>query len=197
MDHPIRLVVKDDLQRSRLTVFFRLFLALPHLLWLMIWAYAVYLLAIVIWFVALFGGRLPEGLHDFQARWLRYSTHVYAYVTLLANPFPAFTSNENYPVDLEIDGPEPQSRLTVFFRLILAIPAWIIASVLTNLLGVLAFLGWFACLFMGRMPEGMRNLGAYCLRYQQQTFGYGLLLLTQRYPSLGTGEPSETAVTTN
>lgn len=194
MDHPIRLIVNDDLERSRLTVFFRIFLALPHLLWLTIWAYAVYLLAIVNWFIALFAGRVPDGLHDFQARWLRYSTHVYAYWMLLANPFPAFSSSEAYPVDLEVDRSSRQSRLTVAFRVILAIPAWILATVLVFLLGVLAFLGWFVCLAMGRMPEGMRNLGAYCLRYQQQTLGYGLLLLTQRYPTLSTDQPSQTAV---
>jgi hypothetical protein len=33
----------------------------------------------------------------------------------------------------------------------------------------------------------MRNIGAFCLRYQIQTFAY-LILLTGRYPSLSTGE---------
>ena len=32
--HPIRLVVTDDLQRNRLTSFFRLIVAIPHLVWL-------------------------------------------------------------------------------------------------------------------------------------------------------------------
>ena len=31
--HPIRVLVNDDLQRNRLTVFFRLILAIPGLLW--------------------------------------------------------------------------------------------------------------------------------------------------------------------
>ena len=35
--HPIRLLVADDLRRSRLTVGFRLFLAIPHLIWLAGW----------------------------------------------------------------------------------------------------------------------------------------------------------------
>jgi Domain of unknown function (DUF4389) len=194
MDHPIRLRVDDNLERSRLTVFFRLLLVIPHLIWVTIWAYAVYLLAIVNWFVALFTGRVPDGLHGFQARWLRYSTHVYAYWLLLADPFPGFSSGDAYPIDLEVEGPSRQNRLTVLFRAILAIPAWILATVLVTLLGILGFFGWFVCLVMGRMPEGMRNLGAYCLRYQQQTLGYGFLLLTQRYPSLSTDQPSHTAV---
>ncbi len=36
--HPVRLVVTDDLRRSRLTVFFRWLLAIPHLLWLGLWS---------------------------------------------------------------------------------------------------------------------------------------------------------------
>ena len=195
MDHPIRLIVNDDLQRSRLTVFFRLLLAIPHLIVLALWSIAAYIVAIIGWFATLFAGRLPDGLHEFQARFLRYATHVYAYTFLLADPWPAFGGGEGYPVDLEVAGPQEQGRLGVFFRLILAIPALILQYVLVYLLELLAFLGWFACLAIGRMPEGMRNLGAYCLRYQQQTIGY-IFLLTDRYPSLSTGSTEASAAPT-
>jgi hypothetical protein len=39
-------------------------------------------------------------------------------------------------------------------------------------------------LFLGRMPDGLRNLGAYALRYSAQTDAY-LYLLTERYPDAG------------
>src|SRR4051794_24035278 len=116
MDHPIHLTITDDLQRNRLTVFFRLILAIPHVIVLALWGIAFYLVAIVMWFATLFAGEAPEGLHDFQAKWLRYSTQVNAYCFLLADPFPAFGGADGYPVDLEIAPREPQSRLTVFFR---------------------------------------------------------------------------------
>ena len=61
--HPIRLAVTDDLRRSRLTVFFRLLLALPHLIWLALWGIVASLAAIVNWFATLFVGRSPDGLH--------------------------------------------------------------------------------------------------------------------------------------
>ena len=189
--HPVRLAVTDDLRRSRLTVFFRWILAIPHFIWLALWGVAALVAGLVAWFAALVLGRVPLGLHTFIAGFVRYATHVYAYQFLLANPFPGFTGKEgSYPVDLEIDPPVPQGRLAVFFRLILAIPAWIFASVLQYVLQIVAFLGWFVCLFLGRMPEGMRNLGAYCLRYYMQTEAYSLLL-TPRYPSLAGGSPGE------
>lgn len=179
--HPIRLQVTDDLKRSRLTVFFRLLLFIPHAIWLWLWSIAAQLAVLVAWFAALFTGRVPDGLHNFLAAYVRYMTQVTAYVTLLADPFPGFTGGA-YPVDVEIAPPAPQSRLVVFFRLLLAIPAWIVMTVLGAVLRVIGFLGWFACLALGRMPEGMRNLGSYCLRYEAQTNGY-VFLLTDKYPS--------------
>src|SRR5712691_2812907 len=88
--HPIRLVVNDDLQRNRLTVFFRLILAIPHIVWLSLWAVIAVLAWIVNWFATLITGRSPDGLHTFLATFLRYSVHVRAYILLIADPFPGF-----------------------------------------------------------------------------------------------------------
>jgi hypothetical protein len=139
---------------------------------------------IVGWFAALFTGRLPQGIHDFLARYQVYTTHFNGYWNLLANPYPKFSGRTGtYPVDLHVDRAERQSRWTIAFRIILAIPAMILTWVFQQVLSIIAFLGWFACLVLGRMPKGMRDLGVYCLRYQEQTYCY-LSLLTSRYPSL-------------
>jgi len=180
--HPIHLVVTDDLERNRLTVFFRLILAIPLFLWLVLWSIAVSLVVIVAWVVGLIAGRVPDALHSFMASFTRFYTHVSAYTWIAADPYPGFTGATGYPVDLEIAPAESQSRLTIFFRLILAIPAAIVANVLQNVAGVVAILAWFYALFTGKANKGMRDLQAYCLRYQAQTTAY-VLLLTQRYPS--------------
>ena len=182
-EHPIRLVVNDDLQRNRLTVFFRLILAIPLLLWAVLWGVIAMLAYIVNWFATLFMGQSPTGLHNFLATFLRYTTHVRAYTLLVADPYPQFTGREGtYPIDLEVDPPEAQNRLTVFFRLILAIPAYIISSIMGYLNRAIAIFSWFVALILGRVPEGMRNFAAFALRYEQQTTAYAYLL-TQRYPS--------------
>jgi hypothetical protein len=186
--HPVRLVVTDDLKRSRLTVFFRLLLAIPHVLWLELWGIAVCVAVLVAWVAALFTGRVPDGLHAFIARYLRYTTHVYAYILLLADPFPPFSGQASYPVDLHLEGPQDQGRITVLFRLVLAIPALILTSVFRSVNEVVAILGWFYALFTGRMNAGMRDLSAWLLRYELQTHAY-LFVLTGRYPSLA-GAPT-------
>ena len=185
--HPIRLVVNDDLRRTRLTVFFRLILALPLILWALLWSVIALLAVIVNWFATLFTGRSPEGLHNFLATFLRYTTHVRAYFLLIADPYPRFTGKPGtYPIDLEVDPPERQNRLTVFFRVILAFPAMFVTNILSNLSQLLAVFSWFIALVTGRVPEGIRNFAALALRIETQTYGY-LLLVTGRYPSFNVG----------
>jgi hypothetical protein len=207
--HPVRLVVTDDLRRSRLTIFFRLLLAIPHLVWLILWSIAVIFAALAGWVAALVTGRLPGGVHRFLAAWVRYGTHLGAYLLLAANPYPSFTGEPGYPIDVELPEREPQPRWKTAIRILLALPALLLAAVLgggfggggggssygadggtasqwsTGFLGVAvacAILGWFASLALGQMPAGLRNLGAYAIGYGAQTYAY-LLLLTDRYPN--------------
>jgi hypothetical protein len=180
--HPVKLVLEDDLDRSRLTVFFRLLLVIPHIVWFFLWTIAAILAAIAGWFAALVLGRLPLPLHRFLAAWVRYGQHWVAFLYLVGEKFPGFTGRAgSYGVDLEIAPPEGQSRWSILFRGILDMPAWLLAFGLSGVLGFVGVLGWFYALVRGQMPEGLRNLGAFCLRYSSQTTAYSLLL-TDRYP---------------
>jgi hypothetical protein len=183
LPHPVRVAVRDELRRSRVTTFFRLPLALPHFVWLALWSVAAFVAAIAGWFAALATGRLPLSLHRFLAAYVRYSSYVFAFVTMVGGPFPGFEGRQgSYPVDIQIDPPEPQRRVVTLARLVLALPALLLAGALQNALLAVAVLGWFAGLFAGRMTEGMRNLGAMAIRYNAQAYAY-LLLVTARYPS--------------
>jgi hypothetical protein len=180
-DHPVRLTVADDLRRSRLTVFFRLLLAIPHFVWFLLWSIAVFFVAFVTWIATVITGRPPQALHRFLSAYVRYTTHLSAYVALTANPFPGFTGTAgSYPVDPELPPPDRQHRLVTAFRLFLALPALIVSSALGGLLLVAAFLGWFASLALGRMPPSLREAQAYALRYSAQVSSY-VLLVTDRY----------------
>jgi Domain of unknown function (DUF4389) len=185
-DHPVRLAVSDDLRRSRLTVFFRLLLSIPHIVWIVLWSVAVFFAALAAWIVALITGSPPAGLHRFLSAYVRYSQHLSAYVFLTANPFPGFTGAAgSYPVDLELPPPGPQRRVVTLFRLFLALPAFAVSSTLGTLLFVTGFLGWFVALATGRVPHSFREAQAYVLRYSSQAGAY-LLLVSDRYPYSGT-----------
>jgi hypothetical protein len=191
--HPMRLSVDDDLRRSRLTVFFRMLLALPHVVWLALWSLAALIAVIPNWFVTLLRGRPASPLHRFVAAAFRYGAHVYAYLYLLGNPFPGFTGRPGtYPLELAIEAPERQNRWVTGFRLLLAIPALLVASALGTVLLLVAVFGWFVSLARAGMPKGLRNLGSYCLRYTFQSWGY-LMLLHDRYPYAGPAVPGVSA----
>jgi hypothetical protein len=50
-----------------------------------------------------------------------------------------------------------------------------------GVLVVIALLGWFYALVLGRTSEGLRNLGVSFIRYGAQVDAY-VLLVTGRYP---------------
>jgi hypothetical protein len=182
---PVHLDLSDDLRRSRLTVFFRFPLAVPHLVWLSLWGIAVFVCSILNWFGTLFTGRSPRWLHRFLSAYLRYAHHVYAFLYLIANPFPGFVGKlDSYPFEIVVAPRERQNRWKTGFRFLLLLPAILIAGAYNALLSVVALLGWFSSLARGRMPRGLRNAGALALRYQAQALGY-LLLLTDAYPYSG------------
>ncbi len=188
-DRPVHLIVSDDLERSRVSVFFRLILAIPHLIWLSLWGIAAALAVIANWFATLFAGQSPDVLHNFLAAYVRYAIHVGAYLFLAAQPFPDFTGAPGYPVDVEIAPPQPQNRWKVAFRIVLAIPAFVIAGALTSgsartyganysygLASVAALFAWFAAMAQARMPRGLRDAVAYGLSYSAQVDAYLFLL---------------------
>lgn len=207
-EHPVQLVVEDDLDRNRLTTFFRLLLAIPHFIWLFLWSIAVFFAAIANWIVTLLAGTPPASLHRFLSSYVRYLAHLTAYLSLAANPYPGFVGEEgDYPIDIRLPPPEAQPRLTTLVRILLAIPAIVLASTFgstgqgfsstsksnngtsktfkysaTGLSVVAGFLGWFAVLARGRMPKGLRDAGAYSVGYHAQALAY-LLLVTDRYPN--------------
>jgi hypothetical protein len=195
--HQVHLVGDaDDLRFSRVTVFFRLPLAIPHIVWLTLWSIIAILAAIAMWFATLFTGTPPAGLHRFLSRYVRYALHVNAFVYLVANPFPGFVGAQgSYPLDLELPGPARQNRWKTGFRVFLAIPAAIVNSALSWGLGVAAFLTWFVALFTGAAPWGLRNFSAYALRYASQLNAYAFLI-TEAYPHASPLEgaaPAQTA----
>ncbi len=202
----VRTLNRDDLDRWRVSVFFRLFMAIPHLLWLSIWSAGMVLLAPVLWVVGLFTGRSPEGLRDIYAMWVRYAVHVYAFLYLAAGPFPGFLGKQgSYPVEVEIPPGGPQNRWSIGFRFLLAFPALLLMGALVGLGGgggnanqgaglrlaaslgggvaaTAAILGWWASMARGRMPQGLRDLTVWALGYAAQTYAY-VFLLTGRYPN--------------
>jgi hypothetical protein len=171
-------------KRSRLTTFFRLILAIPHLIAVFFYLLAAEVVVFIAWFALLFTGRYPQGMYDFVAGALRYSTRVCGYVFLLSDEYPPFSGDPgtDYPVDLSIAPPkEEYSRLKVLFRIILLIPVYIISYAMQIVAQLGAILAWFAILVLGRQPKGLQDMTVLGVSYQQRAYSY-FFLLTEDWP---------------
>ncbi|MFD8717199.1 DUF4389 domain-containing protein [Streptomyces sp. NPDC059629] len=89
---------------------------------------------------------------------------------------------------LDIPAPGPQRRWTVLLRWLLLIPQYIVLF----LLGIAAFFvtvaGWFAALFLGRLPDPIASfLGKY-LAYETRISASSMLLV-DRYPPFALTAP--------
>lgn len=94
-----------------------------------------------------------------------------------------------YPVTFETDFVERRSRLTTFFRFLLAIPQFIVLA----FYGLAAFcavvVAWFALLFTGRWPMGLYMFVAGYMRYHARVYAYAWLLVDPYPPFSSAEEP--------
>lgn len=174
-------------QRNRLTVAFRIILAIPHLIVSQVWGYLAQVLAVIQWFIIVFTGKRNEGLWNLQQSWLGYYSRVLGYTSLMFDPYPAFgTDPGNAPVRTAISFDESGNRLTTGLRFLWIIPAAIIYIFVAIGGAVVTLISWFAILFTGTHPRGMWEFELKVLRYTLQLQAYGLLM-TDTYPKFGEG----------
>jgi hypothetical protein len=90
--YPAELVLREPAgDRDRLTVFVRLFLAIPHMILLGLLGIAWAFTTAVAWVMILFTGRYPEVLYGFAIGVFAWDVRVEAYLLLLRDEYPPFS----------------------------------------------------------------------------------------------------------
>lgn len=170
-------------------------LGIPHLIIANALSYAAQAVAIVSWFIILFTGKLPVGLGNFQCMVIRYAARAYSYVGFLREPYPAFEFSmtpadpANDPVKVDLQAvTEDRNRLSVGLRIIYAIPAIIVGAVLGIAAWVCYVIAFFAILFTGRWPSGLRAFVIRVARFYVRLQSY-LYLLNDVWPPLSLDDP--------
>lgn len=182
--HPIHFDAEYALERNRLTVFFRLLLAIPWIIVVSLWGMVAYLAAIGSWFAMLFTGRHPQGLYDFIAGFIRFSGRAGAWMMLLTDEWPGFSPKEDldYPIKISVDPPQGEySRAKTFFKLLLYFPQMVLSYGLGLLVQGAAGITWVRVLFTGKQSATMHDALRVATAYQIRSTGF-LLLLTETHP---------------
>jgi hypothetical protein len=161
---------------SRLSTLFRLILALPLLLFLAIIGGVLQSLVLAYWLSALVRGGRPVGwIGSAIVAILRFHFRTFTYLLLLADKYPAFEGD--WFAQLEADRPERISRRQIFFwKTFALVPHFICLSVLSYAVAVCEVIGWFAILFTGRFPRGLRNFVVGWLRWSARATFYWISL---------------------
>jgi hypothetical protein len=203
---PVQLRVEPAIDgRNRLTTAFRIILAIPHLIlvggpiagaitwtsgdmnsrtdWVtggVLGAVAA-IVAIIAWFAILFTGEYPAGLWNLAAFYLRWRVRALAYTSLLRDEYPPFGDGE-YPASVVLQMPNGRrDRISVAFRLILAIPQFLALWALGVVWVITTIIAWFSILLTGRYPARLYDFGVGVLRWNVRVEAY-VLLLHDQYP---------------
>lgn len=203
--HPVTYFVTPQMEgRNRLTCFFRIILAIPHLIlvggpglaigfsslgdlggandfWFGAGAGGVigavaFVMAVVSWFAIVFTGKQPKGLWDFASFYLRWRSKAVAYAALLRDEYPPFGDGE-YAVDFGTgEFPGQRNRWSVGLRVFYLIPHVIVLFFIGIAWFITAVIAWFAILFTGAYPESLYRFAIGYLRWSLRVEAYALLM---------------------
>ena len=145
-------------------------------------------LTLISLFTVLFTEKIPRPLFDMITTSYRYEWRAFSYVVFMHEDYPPFDFE---PTALD-DGVEPHTTLSIaypehlnrwkpLYKWFLAIPHYVVLMVLA--LGAVAALvaGFFAVLFTGSYPQGLREFLVGAFRYALRVEAY-VGLLTDTYP---------------
>ena len=154
--------------QNRVTVLFRIILAIPQIIILYFLFIAAFFVVVIGWFGALFTGQLPRWAYTYLSGVIRWSTRVGAYLFLLTDQYPPFSFEDlAYPVRPILPESGPLNRVTVLFRIFVAIPAFVFYQIVQNgLTFPLLIVMWFVVLITGRMPPSLYDPYMALLRYE-------------------------------
>ena len=131
----------------------------------------------------IFKKHYPRWWFDFERELARFSARIAAYLLLLTDQYPS-TVNEQ-AVHLEIDYPNAKRDLNRWLPLvkwILAIPHYILLTMLTFVAMFAVVYAWFAILITGRYPKDIFDFVVGIGRWSLRVHAYAFLLVTDQYP---------------
>jgi hypothetical protein len=178
--YPVALAVDYPERQSRWKTLFRLFLAIP----LLIFAYLINSASLgmvwAIWIVVALRGRIPRWMFDFQVALIGWQVRAFSYCLLLTDAYAPFEGD--YPIRFEAQYPERLSRWKVlFWKYFTVLPHSIVLFFLWIAAYVVLIIAWFAILFTGRFPRALHGYVAGVVRWSLRVQAY-VFSLTDEYP---------------
>jgi hypothetical protein len=166
-------------------------MAIPLALYLYLLGIAVSVVTFIAWWAILFTGKYPESMFGFAAGVMRYQWRLGTFYLFMREPYPTFSlvtttaDPGDDPATFSIPYPQKLSRGLIFIKWLLVIPVLFVLFVLGIGAYVVLLIGFFAVLFTGKWPEGMRKymIGVARLSFRANAYTN---LMTDVYPGFST-----------
>jgi hypothetical protein len=191
--YPVQLEFRADRHISQWRPLVQWLLAIPHLMIASALQSLRQVLTLISLFTVLFTKRIPRPLFDSIVMSYRYEWRAISYALFMHEDYPPFDfemSSDDDGVEthtsLHLTYPEDLARWKPLYKWFLAIPHYFAVAGLfvASCLGIVA--GFFAVLFTGRYPQGIRDFIVNAYRYGLRVQAY-VGLLTDRYPPFSLG----------
>lgn len=178
--------------RDKNTALFRIFLAVPVLIFLSSFSEFADglpgviggLLVLPVVLSMLFRNIYPSYVLSFNKALLELSNRVTAYLLVLTDEYPSIEANQRvrliYP---EIDGGKKLSPWMPLVKWFLAIPLFLLGIIYAIYGFALTLISWFSVITKGFYPEDKAEEVIKVIAYWNRLYGYALLLVTDEYPS--------------
>ncbi len=182
------LVVDSPYEVARWRPLVHWVLYIPHAIVL----YALQILAravfLVYWVMFLFTGTLQPGLYNMMVMYERYNARAGGFLVGFSETYPPFdfanapADNDAYPpVRLNLPAVPASVPRSAALNVLKAIPQYIVLMVYLVGAAVVAVIGWFAVLFTGAWPQGMRQFLVRVSNYQFRVWTY-VTMVDNDYP---------------
>jgi len=89
--YPVTFHIEYPGRLSRLLIFFKWLLIIPHLIVLVLLGIVYWITLVIAWFAILFTGRYPKGLFNFGVGLFRWGARINAYYMLMRDDYPPFS----------------------------------------------------------------------------------------------------------
>ncbi len=165
-------------------------LAIPHLVILYFLRIVRGALTVVAFFTILFTKQIPDGIYSMILMTDRYQWRVTTFLLFMRNEYPKFEFDCVQPdprtdmAVLEIDRQTEYDRWKPLYKWILAIPHYFVVMFFAIGAVFVWIAAFFAVLFTGKWPEGMRDYIVKVSRYTMRVLAY-VGLLRDEYPAFG------------
>lgn len=188
ISYPARLEFEADYRVARWRPLAQWLLAIPQLAIAWALTYLRNVLTLISLFTVLFTKQIPRPIFDAITMTYRYEWRAVSYAMFLHEDYPPFDFTPAAEDDraephtvLSIGYPQQLNRWKPLYKWFLAIPHYLVLAAL-SVAAVIAFvIGFFAVLFSGEYPRGIRDFLVNVYRYGLRVQAY-VGLLTDRYP---------------